>query len=167
MMNLIDILQPIFELFFPFFVMLLVFLSWRSIRSFWSQEFDLSQPIKLKKGTTVFKDPIRPHSKSFYTYLQLAFMTTPNRQKRLVQMLSERLKDSLEYHPQYSNKKMSKDLELLINDPNQWLQTQYSKISISRFSRNKIGSDILHKRIIELLVEVKDIYDLQILPNLE
>jgi hypothetical protein len=147
--------------------MLLVFLSWRSIRSFWSQEFDLSQPIKLKKGTTVFKDPIRPHSKSFYTYLQLAFMTTPNRQKRLVQMLSERLKDSLEYHPQYSTKKMSKDLELLINDPNQWLQTQYSKISISRFSRNKIGSDILHKRIIELLVEVKDIYDLQILPNLE
>ena len=166
-MNLIDLVQPIFELMFPFFVMILAFFSWRAIRSFWSQEYDISQKYRLKKGATIFKDPIRPHSKSFYTYLQLAFMTTPNRQQRLVKILSDRLKESIEMHPNYTSQVMSKDLELLINDPDQWLRNQYTKISYSRFSRNKITSDILHDQIIKLLTEVKNVYDLQVLPDLE
>ncbi len=166
-MNLFDIIQPVFAIFFPFFVMALAFLSWRAIRSFWSREYDLSQKYKLTKGPLTFNDPIRPHSRSFYTYLQLAFMTTPNRQKRLVNVLSDRLKEALEDHPHFSTRNTSKELEMLINDPEHWLQIQNEKISYSRFSRKKENTDILHNQIIKLLEEVKEIYGLNVLQSSE
>ena len=166
-MNLIDIIKPVFELLFPFYVMMLAFFTWRAIRSFWSQQYDVSKKFMLKKGAIRFKEPIRPHSKSFYAYLQLAFMTTPNRQQRLVKIISARLKESLELYPYYSPEKMSKELELLIEDPQLWLQKQYKKQPFSRFSRRKMTADILHDQIIKLLTEIKDIYDLPNLPNLE
>jgi hypothetical protein len=145
--------------------MMLAFFTWRAIRSFWSQQYDLSQKYKLKKGATEFHDPIRPHSKNFYAYLQLALMITPNRQERLTKIISKRLKEFLELYPYYSPQKMSEELELLINEPNKWLKNQYEKHAISRFSRKKVTADFLHDQIIKLLTEIEDIYDLQNLPN--
>ena len=166
-MNLIDLIKPIFELMFPFMVMILAFFVWRAIKSFWSLEIDMSQKHQFRKGETEYQDPVRPHSKSFYTYMQLAFMTTPNRQRQLVKQLSERLKETKELHSQISNKKVSSNLSLLMEDPEEWLKNTQKKMSTPRISRRKPFSDIIYEEILQILTEVDSLYDVQILPNLE
>jgi len=166
-MNLIDLIKPVFEIMFPFMVMILAFFVWRAIKSFWSQEIDVSKNFHFKKGDTEYKDPARPHSKSFYTYMQLAFMTTPNRQQELVKLLSIRLKETKELHTHTSKKKLSSNVTLLMEDPEEWLKNAQKKMSSPRFNRRKFSSDILYEEILQILTEVNSIYDVRILPNLE
>ena len=166
-MNLIDLIKPIFELIFPFMIMILAFFVWRAIKSFWSLEIDVSQKYQFRKGETEYRDPVRPHSKSFYTYMQLAFMTTPNRQRQLVKQLSERIQETKEIHAQVSNKKISSNLSLLMEDPEEWLKNAQKKMSSQRITRQKTLSDIIYEEILQILTEVDSLYDVQILPNLE
>jgi len=166
-MNLIDVIKPIFELMFPFMVMILAFFVWRAIKSFWSLEIDVSQKYQFRKGETEYRDPIRPHSESFYTYMQLASMTTPNRQQQLVKQLSERIKETKEMNMQVSNKEISSNLSLLMEDPEEWLKNTQKKMSSPRITRRKPFSDIMYEEILQILTEVDSLYDVQILPNLE
>ena len=166
-MNLIDLIKPIFELIFPFMIMILAFFVWRAIKSFWSLEIDVSQKYQFRKGETEYRDPVRPHSESFYTYMQLAFMTTPNRQRQLVKQLSERIQETKEIHAQVSNKKISSNLSLLMEDPEEWLKNAQKKMSSQRITRQKTLSDIIYEEILQILTEVDSLYDVQILPNLE
>ncbi|MHA1236529.1 MAG: hypothetical protein ACTSQ9_02580 [Candidatus Hodarchaeales archaeon] len=166
-MNLIDVIKPMFELMFPFMVMILAFFVWRAIKSFWSLEIDVSQKYQFRKGETEYRDPIRPHSESFYTYMQLAFMTTPNRQQQLVKQLSERIKETKEMNMQVSNKEISSNLSLLMEDPEEWLKNTQKKMSPPRITRRKPFSDIMYEEILQILTEVDSLYDVQILPNLE
>ena len=167
MMNLIDVIKPVFEIMFPLIVMILAFFVWRAIKSFWPQEMDINQKYTFKKGETEYRDPVRPHSESFYAYMQLAFMTTPNRQKQLVKQLSERLKETNRLHTNVSQKRFSSNLSLLVEDPEEWLQNTQKKISSPRITRRKLYSDILYEEILQILIEVESLYDVQILPNLE
>jgi len=52
-MNLIDVIKPMFELMFPFMVMILAFFVWRAIKSFWSLEIDVSQKYQFRKGIRI------------------------------------------------------------------------------------------------------------------
>ncbi|MCK4848235.1 MAG: hypothetical protein KAT16_04350 [Candidatus Heimdallarchaeota archaeon] len=166
-MSLIDVMGPAFELIFPFIVIILVFLVWRAIRSFWSQEIYVRRKHQFIKGKTEYWDPARPYSESFYAYLQLAFMTTQNRQQQLVKQLSDRLKETKELHPQVPNKTLSSNLSLLMEDSEEWLKNVQKKISSIRSKRRKLSSDILYEEILQILIEVNSLYDIQILPNLE
>lgn len=166
-MNLIDVIEPVFALMFPFMIMILAFFVWRAIKSFWSLEIDTSQNYQFRKGETEYQDPLRPHSKSFYTYMQLAFLTTPNRQRQLVKELSERVKETNKLHTQVSRKKYSSNLSLLMEDPEEWLKNAQKKMSSTRINRRKLSSDILYEEILQILKEVDSLYDVQILPNLE
>ena len=166
-MNLIDLIKPIFELIFPFMIMILAFFVWRAIKSFWSLEIDVSQKYQFRKGETEYRDPVRPHSESFYTYMQLAFMTTPNRQRQLVKQLSERIQETKEIHAQVSNKKISSNLSLLMEDPEEWLKNAQKKMSSQRITRQKTLSDIIYEEILQILTELDSLYEVQILPNLE
>ena len=166
-MNLIDIVGPIFEFMFPFMVLILAFLVWKAINSILTNELDVSNKYQFKKGDTEFKDPFRTHSKSFYTYMQLAFMTTPNRQKQLVNQLSDRINETKNAKIHVSQNNFSPSLSLLLEDPETWLTNILKSTHTIRIKRKKITSDILYDEIIKILTEVNSLYDIEILPNLE
>ena len=139
--------------------MILAFLVWKAVSSLLRYDLESDKTIKFKKADTEFNDPIRPHSKSFYTYMQLAFMTTPNRQKQLVNQLSERLKETreLKYHIPQEN--ISSNLSLLIEDPETWLKNIQQKTVVLRLNRKKITSDILYDEIFKILFSCVIIFD--------
>jgi hypothetical protein len=166
-MNHIDLIAPIFTLMFPFMVMILAFFVWRAIKSLWLQEIDLSDIYQFRKGDTEYRDPIRPYSKSFHTYMQLAFMTTPYGQRQLVKQLSDRIKETNELYPSVSQKTHSASLSLLMEDPEEWWKNTQKRILSLRINRRKLFSDILYEEILQILTEVNSLYEVQILPNLE
>ncbi|MHA1443405.1 MAG: hypothetical protein ACTSR4_01460 [Candidatus Hodarchaeales archaeon] len=94
-------------------------------------------------------------------------MTTPNRQRLLVKQLSERIKETKEMNLQVSNKEISSNLSLLMEDPEEWLKNTQKKMSSTRITRRKPFSDIMYEEILQILTEVDSLYDVQILPNLE
>ncbi len=165
-MNLIDIIQPIFELTFTFILGSFVFLGFRAIYSHWSdineQEVDSHS---FKKGKTEYIEPPRPHSKTFGDFLQLALMSTPNRQKKLTQVFSLLIKEYIESEDHTGN--YSENLTLLLNDPNKWILDQHDQINRTNLSRNRYTSDILYEQFIQILIEVQALLGITLLSEME
>lgn len=165
-MNLIDLIQPIFELTFTFILGSLIFLGFRAIQSHWSDIPDVEIVThSFEKGKTEYTEPPRPHSKTFGDFLQLALMSTPNRQKKLTQVFSLLIQEYIEIGEH--NGKYSENLTLLINNPNQWLQDQHDHIKRTNLSRKRYTSDILYERFIEILIEVQDLLGIPLLSEIE
>ena len=167
LIDVIDIIEPYYDLIFHVMVVILAFFVWRAIKSVWSKDVDISQKYQFKRGEAEYRDPARPHSKSFTTYMQLALVTTYNSQLELVEKLSDRLNETNELHILVSKKDLSPNLSLLMEDPEEWLKKTQKKVSSTKMKRRKLSSDILYEEIFKILKEVNSLYDVQILPKLE
>ncbi len=165
-MNLIDLIQPIFELTFTFILGSLVFLGFRAIYKHWS-DINEQQVVSytFKKGKTEYIEPPRPHSKTFGDFLQLALMSTPNRQKKLTQVFSLLIQENIEIGEHTG--KYSENLILLVNDPNKWLLDQHNQISRTNLSRERYTSDILYEQFIQILIEVQELLGVTLLSEME
>ncbi len=167
-MNIADAVNPVFELFLQFILFSLLFYGWRTINSYWLKEELLKDQNKFRKGKIKYKEPPRPFSKVFYGFLQLALMKTHSRQEQLTRVFSNSIKEYLELKPQLGNVKFSDNFNLLVNDPNSWLQHQYDKIIYSKkFQRKKSVSDFLYEEYIKVLVELEESMDIQLLVKSE
>ncbi len=169
-MNLIDVInliEPYYELIFHIIVLILSFLVWRAIRSIWSQDIDISQIYQFRRGDSEYRDPARSYSKSFTSYLQLALIPTANSQLALVEKLSELLNENNQIRFFVSKRDLSSNLSLLLEDPEEWLKNTRKKSSSGRFKRRKESSEILYEEILKILTEVDSLYDVKIFPKLE
>ncbi|MFX0171498.1 MAG: hypothetical protein ACFE9L_06230 [Candidatus Hodarchaeota archaeon] len=163
-MNIIDIIHPIFEFLLTFILISLLLFGWRTINSYWSKQKTKKEQTNFKKANVEYKDPPRPLSKKFYGFFQLALMTTRHRQEQLTRTFSNSIKEYLELKPQLGNVKFSSNFNLLINDPNLWLQRQYDIISSSTKSQKKKSSpDFLYEEYVKILVELEELMDIQLL----
>ena len=165
--DIINIIEPYYELLFHLIVAVLSFLVWRAVRSIWSQEMDISQIYHFRRGASEYWDPARSHSKSFAKYLELALTPTKNSQYALVEKLSELLNENTEITSTVSKKDLSPNLTLLLEDPEKWLNVTWRKGSSGRLKRKRKSSEILYEEIFKILAEVDSLYDVQIFPTLE
>lgn len=167
LIDVIDLIEPYYELVFHLVVVILSFLVWRAIRSIWSQDIDISQIYQFRRGDSEYRDPARSHSKSFAKYMQLALIPTANSQLALVEKLSELLNENNEINVIISKRDLSSNLLLLLEDPEEWLNKTRKKSYSGRLLRRKKSSEILYEEIMKILTEVDSLYDVKIFPNLE
>ncbi|MFX0050374.1 MAG: hypothetical protein ACFFAJ_13250 [Candidatus Hodarchaeota archaeon] len=163
-MNIVDVIRPIFELLLQFILISLLLFGWRTINSYWSKQEPKKLQTKFMKANVKYKDPPRPLSKKYYGFLQLAQMTTRHRQEQLTRAFSNSIKEYIELKPQLGKVEFSTNFNLLIDNPNLWLQHQYDIItSFSKFKKKKSTSDFLYEEYIKILVEMEELMDIQLL----
>jgi hypothetical protein len=163
-LNLIDYIQPVFELLYPFILFSLLLFGWRAINSYWLNQETTRELNQFKKGKIKYLESPRPLSSNFKKFLQLALMSTPTRQKQLTELFSDSIKEYLEVRPQPRSTQFSEGLNLLINDPISWLQHQYDNIaSLSKHQKKKSTSDFLYEEYIVILLELEILLDIQML----
>lgn len=167
LIDVIDLIEPYYDLAFHVIVVILSFLVWRAVRSIWSQDIDISQIYQFRRGDSEYRDPARSHSKSFAKYLQLALIPTANSQLALVEKLSELLNENNEIELIVSKRVLSPSLSLLLEDPEGWLKIIRKKSSSGGLKRRKKSSKILSEEILKILTEVDSLYNVQICPKLE
>jgi hypothetical protein len=167
LIDAIDIIEPYYELLFPIIVMILSFLVWRAVRSFWSQNTDNSQMYQFRRGDSEYQDPVRSYSKSFSNYMQLALIPTANNQLALVVKLSELLNENFQVKLIVSETVLSPSLSLILEDPERWLKKIREKNPSEGRNRRKQTSKILSEEILKILTEVDSLYNIQLFPKLE
>ena len=166
-MNLIDIInliEPYYDLTYHLIVVILSYLVWRPVRSIWSQDIDESQTYQFRRGISEYRDPARSHSESFAKYLKLVLIPTEYSQLALVEKLIELLNENSLFA---SKRDLSPNLSLLMEDPEEWLKNTQKKSSSGRLKRRKESSKILYEEISKILTEVDTLYDVHIFPKLE
>ncbi|MFX0182618.1 MAG: hypothetical protein ACFE95_05995 [Candidatus Hodarchaeota archaeon] len=167
-MNLIDYIQPFFEILYPFILFSLLLFGWRAINSYWLKQETTRESNKFKKGSIKYIESPRPLSSNFKKYLQLALMSTPTRQKQLTELFSDSIKEYLELYPQPRKRQFSEGLNLLINDPSSWLQYQHDNIaSLSKHQKKKSTSDFLYEEYISILLELEILLDIEMLNKMD
>ncbi|WP_455139679.1 hypothetical protein [Candidatus Hodarchaeum mangrovi] len=163
-MNLIDIAVPVLMTTFPFVLISLLFFGLRAIYSHWLKDIEYPDVHNYRKGNTEYKEPPRPHSKSFSDLVELAIMSTPHRQRQLARTFSQLLNETLN-HDLFTENLMSESLKSLIDNPDRWLDQMYDEISRSSELKKKFTSEILHNHFIQLLKEIKELIQIPLLPE--
>ena len=163
-MNINSVIEPVVEWLFTFILATLIFVVARAIHSHWLKEYFVSRKDDdFSKGKLDYTAPPRPHSQSFVTYFQLALMSTPHRQRRLAQLTSQLINEQLTINDNISTINTSENLQLLLKDPNRWIETQYDQISKTIRSDRRYTSDYLYEEFLLLLSEVEKIVDVPLI----
>jgi hypothetical protein len=167
LIDVIDLIEPYYELTFPIIVVILSFLVWRAVRSIWSQDTDIRQNYQFRRGDSEYQDPARSYSKLFTNYFQLALIPTVNGQLALVTKLSELLNENNEIKLITSKNVLSPSLSLILEDPEGWLKNIWEKSSSEGLKRGKQSSKIISEEILKILTEVNSLYSIPLFPKLE
>ncbi len=160
-MNINSVVEPALEWLFTFILATLIFVVARAIHSHWLKEYFITKRDKdFSKGKSEYEAPPRPHSKTFANYFQLALLSTPHRQRRLAKLISQLINEQLTINNNKSTTNMSESLQLLLRDPNSWIDTQYDQIGKMIRSDRRYTSDYLYEEFNLLLTEVEKIVDI-------
>lgn len=163
-MNLIDILKPGFELTFTFVFGALLFLTFRTVYSHWSDQTEQIDH-HFFKAKREYTDPPRANSKSFSDFLQVAKMTSRTRQERLTHILSQLIKDHSELRDRTEELEYSENLTSLITDPHKWFLNQQESINQSdTFLENKTA-ELLYEQFTQILTELQQLTGLSLFPK--
>ncbi|MHA2224993.1 MAG: hypothetical protein ACXAC8_07300 [Candidatus Hodarchaeales archaeon] len=149
-MNIADLIQPIFEIFQSFVIIILLLITLRKVYRILFRDIEEPDNSKLKKANTEYHDPPRPNSKTFNEYLHLALMSTPERQKVLARTLAQLISEYFGSEGEFSDNIMD-----LMADSNQWLLNQFQNLSFNDLPRGKDHIDILHEKYIQIFEEIQ------------
>lgn len=155
-MNLIELIQQIFEIIFPVILIGLFILILKIFNSYHLYSDPLIDIVQFKKGITTYRNPPRPRSNTFDDYLHLALMSTPDYQRQLVLTVSDLIKRNIELLSQEVRNNFSENLILLIENPDMWLQQEYMKIKTLKKKRGKQTLNFLHADIYRIFTEVEE-----------
>lgn len=167
-MNIIEIIQSSLENFFIPIIIILLFVALRSINSYWPKKLDVLVSYDFfKKGKTEYSEPPRPSSNSYKNFFRLASMKTENQRKKLTLTLSHLLKDLFELKGQKKKQECSKNLNLLLTDPERWFHYQSSLITESMSFRKVKTPEVFLKLYTQILDEVQRLLDISLYSDVE
>ncbi|MHA2243536.1 MAG: hypothetical protein ACXADY_01070 [Candidatus Hodarchaeales archaeon] len=168
-MSINDLFTEFFSSFENIFIIILVILIILAYRVLNLRRPEEIQPVMyhFEKAETEYKEPSRPHSKTFNDFLQLASSVHERRHEILTQTLSQLINDYINFKNYNGNLVFSENLNLFISDPKGWYRHQSTPITRSREFRKKKSSDIFHTHLIEILEELQQHLDIILLPKME
>lgn len=146
-------------------IILLIFLTFWAINSFRSKRIEENTYL-FEKAKTEYLKPPRPHSELYTDFLQLTSSAYSKQQVKIALVLSQLIKDYMELsgHTVSSESiNLSKNLKLLLTDPDEWFSLQLNFIDRSELSR-KEG---LSKRYIQILDEVQQLLNIPLVSEME
>ncbi|UCE13303.1 MAG: hypothetical protein JSV04_14095 [Candidatus Heimdallarchaeota archaeon] len=167
-MNIIEIVQSNLENYYILIIMILLFIALRSINSYWPKKMnDLVSYDFFEKGNTEYSEPPRPSSNSYKKFLRLASMKTKNQQKTLTQTLSHLLNDLFQMKGQKKIQECSKNLNLLLTDPERWYHYHSSLITESMSFRKVKASKVFLLLFTQILDEVQELLGISLYTDME
>jgi hypothetical protein len=157
-MDLIEVLEPGLQIVFTFLLIIMFYLVWKTLNSFWLKDLDFREYDNLRKGKIDYHNPPRPNSENFSYLLELALMTTSTRQEQLTKYFSRLVKEFIEFDKtkyEIRSTNLSKNLENFLNNPSSWLNKHYNHFnSISTVNRQEYATRFLHEEYHKILIEL-------------
>ncbi len=157
------------NLFYGIVLVLLIIITSRTINMYRMKYIKLVT-YHFEKAKTEYIEPPRPYSKSYNELLRLLTSVHSRKQKELIVMLSQLIKDYAELTGQMDNIMRNKNLILLINEPKAWYR-HYSQemtlITRSGVFHKKDPSEIFYQKFIEILTEVQQVLGIPLISKME
>ncbi|MFW9854059.1 MAG: hypothetical protein ACFFFG_03335 [Candidatus Thorarchaeota archaeon] len=148
-------LQKQIELSLPFILIIVFFLLWRALNSYWIKELT---PVTrdFQRGDVEYFRSSRPTSETYDNFLHLAHCSSENKVETLSLIVS---KIANEYLSEQKSQ-LSPSLNLLMTNPHNWLIHNYSTIAPSSSSikqRGQLVRDHFHREFIQILNELEQL----------
>ncbi|UCG90144.1 MAG: hypothetical protein JSU57_00015 [Candidatus Heimdallarchaeota archaeon] len=154
---------------FGIVLILLIIFTYRVTNTYRLKQIKLAFH-RFEKARTEYIEPPRPYSKSYIELIQLLSSIHSIKQKKLILIISQMIKDYAILTGHISNVKWSEDLSLLINNPNMWYRNYSNEISLITqpgVFRKKNSSTIFYQKLINILTEVQQVFGIPLIPKME